>query len=195
MCSIFPESESRFCDRRASSSTTLKLAPSPFVTNSVPSGATLMLPTECEGFVRGNAVRADRKGVAGTADGGAEHGEGGGGRRGIARRGHPGQPGGLRTGVVGRVVLIRVEQVDVAVRREVQIGGDPEQAMIPVVVHRAAQIDEGRRQQDWPLLLMTRTRPAFSVDQEPAIGQGGKRRREVEPTDDELIDEPDREAI
>src|SRR5215208_5861634 len=49
MCSTLPDSRSRFCARRALSSTKLKCAPSPVVTYIVPSVANLMLPTECDG--------------------------------------------------------------------------------------------------------------------------------------------------
>jgi hypothetical protein len=42
---------------------------------------------------------------------------------------------------------MRVEQVDESIACKIQIGGDSEQAMVPVVVHGACQIDEGRRQQ------------------------------------------------
>src|SRR5580765_1767152 len=53
MCMILPPSESRFCARKASGSTTEKLAPSPLVTNMLPSGANLMSPTECDRLSEG----------------------------------------------------------------------------------------------------------------------------------------------
>ena len=85
------------------------------------------------------------------------------------------------------VAFVDVVQVEVAVRGEVRIDGDPDQAAVPEVVDPRRDGEDRRRleaaagdQSDDPLLLR---------HQDPAVRQEGERGREVEAAGDDVVQE------
>src|SRR3990172_1392834 len=134
-----------------------------------------------------NAVCTTGKIVAPAPDRGSEDRDGASGCRDVTGRADPSETSTLVARIVGRIVLVRVQEVDVPVRRKVEVRGDAEKPPIPVVVDGAAKVDERRRQED--AILEQAYKAVLLGNEEPSIGERRERRRKIQATHDDGVDE------